>query len=112
MIELEKVHMVRVLQMPGGTSEILLRGERNGIVTSMHLDGELVKVAREFDGVSHRRLIPLSNIQSMEVYGRKPDKAGTAGGSKRSTLVEGAKAAGRGGRKKKAGKGSGQDKAP
>jgi len=104
MIELEKVHLVQMLQMPGGHSEMLSRGEKNGTVTSLHLncDRRVVEVVREVNGVEHKRMVPLSNIQSMEEYGRKPNKKGQAGGQQRSPVEQGEASAGRRGRPKKA----------
>ena len=103
MIELEKVHLVQMLQMPGGHSEMLMRGEKNGVVTSLHLncDRRIVEVVREVNGVEHKRMVPLSNIQSMEEYGRKPNKKAAQGGSKRSSVEQGeASSGGRSGKKK------------
>jgi len=102
-MELEKVHLVRILQMPGGTSEILLRGEKNGTTTAIFLENNVVRVQRVVDGVSHTRLVPLSNIQSMEEFGGKATNQGKAGGSKRSAVEQGAATPGRRGRPKKEG---------
>ena len=102
-MELEKVHLVRILQMPGGTSEILLRGEKNGTTTAIFLENNVVRVQRVVEGVSHTRLVPLSNIQSMEEYGGNTSKKGSQGGSKRSAVEQGAAPAGRRGRPKKTG---------
>ena len=101
-MELEKVHLVRILQMPGGTSEILLRGEKNGTTTTLFLVDNVVRVQRIVEGVSHTRLVPLSNIQSMEEYGGKAKNKSQAGGSERSTVEQGAASTGRRGRPKKA----------
>ena len=38
MIELEQVHLNKILQMPGGTTEILHRGKLRETVTSLFLD--------------------------------------------------------------------------
>ncbi len=105
MIELEKIHLVNMLQMPGGHSEIVMRGEKNGTVTSLHLncDRGVVEVARTIGKDVHRRLVPLSNIRSMEEFGGKQVKASQTRGSKRSELEQGTEAAGRRGRPKKAG---------
>ena len=105
MIELEKLHLVQMLQMPGGHSEMLMRGEKNGVVTSLHLncDRRVVEVVREVNGVEHKRMVPLSNIQSMEEYGRKSSKASQAGSSQRPELEQGKEAASRRGRPKKKG---------
>ena len=43
-MELEKIHLVRILTMPGGTSEILMRGEKNGTVTSLFLVDNVEKI--------------------------------------------------------------------
>ena len=103
-MELEKVHLMRILQMPGGTSEILLRGEKNGTDTRLYYTEGLVCVKRNVQGVEHTRLVPLNNIQSMEEYhGGQTKDAGKAGAGKRSTVESGAKAASRGSSKKKAG---------
>jgi hypothetical protein len=103
-MELEKVHLLRILQMPGGTSEILLRGEKNGTDTRMFYTEGLICVKRKVQGVNHTRLVPLNNVQSMEEYnGGKPNKKAEAGSSKRSELEQGEKASGGRGRPKKAG---------
>jgi len=102
-MELEKVHLMRILQMPGGTSEILLRGEKNGTDTRLYYTEGLVCVKRNVQGVEHTRLVPLNNIQSMEEYGGKQAQKAEAGAGKRSTVVSGAKASSRGSSKKKAG---------
>ena len=102
-MELEKVHLMRILQMPGGTSEILLRGEKNGTDTRLFYTEGLVCVNRNVQGVKHTRLVPLNNIQSMEEYGGKQAQKGTQGGSKRSAVEQGKKASGRGSNKAKKG---------
>ena len=103
-MELEKVHLLRILQMPGGTSEILLRGEKNGTDTRMFYTEGLICVKRKVQGVNHTRLVPLNNVQSMEEYnGGKPNKKAEAGSSKRSELEQGEKASGGRGRPKKKG---------
>ena len=102
-MELEKVHLLRILQMPGGTYEILLRGEKNGTHTELFYTEGLVCVKRKVQGVNHTRLVPLNNVQSMEEYGGKPNKKAAQGGSKRSPVEQGEKASGRGSNKKKAG---------
>ena len=102
-MELEKIHLVRILTMPGGTSEILMRGEKNGTVTSLFLVDNVVRVQRIVEGVSHTRLFPLSNIQSMEEYGGKAKDKSKAGGSERPSVEQGAASTGRRGRPKKAG---------
>ena len=92
-MELEKVHLCKLLQMPGGTSEILIRGEKNGTDTRLYYTDGIVCVKRNVQGVSHTRLVPLNNILSMEEYnGGKQTKASKAGASKRSTVEQGAKA--------------------
>ena len=101
-MELEKVHLLRILQMPGGTSEILLRGEKNGTDTRLFYTEGLVCVKRKVQGVSHTRLVPLNNVQSME-YGGKSDKKAAQGSSKRSELEQGKASSGRGSNKAKAG---------
>ena len=101
-MELEKVHLLRILQMPGGTSEILLRGEKNGTDTRMFYTEGLICVERKVQGVKHTRLVPLNNVQSMEEYGGKPNKKAAQGGSKRSPVEQGEKASGGRGRPKKA----------
>tara|TARA_R100000808_G_scaffold6799_4_gene19985 strand:+ start:507 stop:815 length:309 start_codon:yes stop_codon:yes gene_type:complete len=102
-MELEKIHLVRILTMPGGTSEILMRGEKNGTVTSLFLVDNVVRVQRIVEGVSHTRLVPLSNIQSMEEYGGKAKNKSKAGSSQRSAVEQGAAPTGRRGRPKKTG---------
>ena len=102
-MELERVHLLRILQMPGGTSEILLRGEKNGTDTRLFYTEGMICVKREVQGVNHTRLVPLSNVQSMEEYGGKSDKKAAQGGSKRSPVEQGKKASGRGSNKAKAG---------
>tara|TARA_R110002050_G_scaffold98801_4_gene205160 strand:- start:39 stop:347 length:309 start_codon:yes stop_codon:yes gene_type:complete len=102
-MELEKVHLLRILQMPGGTSEILLRGEKNGTDTRLYYTEGLVCVKRNVQGVDHMRLVPLNNVQSMEEYGGQQAEKGTQGSSKRSAVESGKKAAGRGSSKKKKG---------
>ena len=101
-MELEKIHLVRILTMPGGTSEILMRGEKNGTTTTLFLVDNVVRVQRIVEGVSHTRLVPLSNIQSMEEYGGNPSKKGSQGGSERSSVEQGTASTGRRGRPKKA----------
>jgi len=107
MIELEKIHLVNMLQMPGGHSEIVMRGEKNGVETSIHLKSIfndcIVEVSRTVGKDVHKRLVPLSNIQSMEEFGGKQVKASQAGSSKRPELEQGTEAAGRRGRPPKAG---------
>ena len=102
-MELEKVHLLRILQMPGGTSEILLRGEKNGTDTRLFYTEGMICVQRNVQGVSHTRLVPLNNVQSMEEFGGKSTKKGQAGAGKRSPVEQGEKASGRGSNKKKAG---------
>ena len=103
-MELERVHMLRVLQMPGGqSSEILLRGEKNGIHTKLFYTEGLICVKRNVQGVSHTRLVPLNNVQSMEEYLGITTKESQAGGSKRSPVEQGEASAGRGSNKAKAG---------
>ena len=89
--------------MPGGTSEILLRGEKNGTDTRLFYTEGLVCVKRKVQGVNHTRLVPLNNVQSMEEYGGKPNKKGQARGQQRSELEQGEKASGRRSNKAKAG---------
>ena len=103
-MELEKVHLMRILQMPGGTSEILMRGEKNGTDTRLYYTEGLVCVQREVQGVSHTRLVPLNNVQSMEEYhgGQQAQKA-AQGGSERSSVEQRKASSGRRGRPKKAG---------
>ena len=105
MIELEKVHLVRMLQMPGTHSEVLMRGEKNGATTSLHLncDRQVIEVVRKIGGNVHRRMVPLSNIQSMEEHGGQQAKKAEAGGGKRSSVEQGEASAGRRGRPPKAG---------
>ena len=88
-MELEKVHLLRILQMPGGTSEILLRGEKNGTHTQLFYTEGLICVKRNVLGVKHTRLVPMNNVQSMEEYGGKSTKKAEAGGSKQSTVDAG-----------------------
>ena len=102
-MELERVHLLRILQMPGGTSEILLRGEKNGTDTKLFYTEGMICVKRNVQGVSHTRLVPLNNVQSMEEYGGKQAKASAQGSSKRSELESGKATSGRGSNKKKAG---------
>ena len=102
-MELERVHLLRILQMPGGTSEILMRGEKNGTHTKLYYTEGMICVKREVHGVSHTRLVPLNNVQSMEEYGGKPIKEAAQGGSKRSPVDQGKASAGRGSNKAKAG---------
>ena len=102
-MELERVHLLRILQMPGGTSEILLRGEKNGTDTKLFYTEGMICVKRNVQGVSHTRLVPLNNVQSMEEFGGKSNKKAAQGGSKRSELEQGKKASGRGSNKAKAG---------
>ena len=102
-MELEKVHLMRILQMPGGTSEILLRGEKNGTDTRLFYTEGLVCVKRNVQGVDHTRLVPLNNVQSMEEYGGKQAQTAETRGSKRSAVESGKKAAGRGSSKAKKG---------
>ena len=101
-MELERVHLLRILQMPGGTSEILLRGEKNGTDTKLFYTEGMICVKRNVQGVSHTRLVPLNNVQSMEEYGGQPNKKAAQGGSKRSPVDQGKKVAGRGSNKAKA----------
>ena len=101
---------MRVLQMPGGTTELLQSGEKNGTVTRLTWEKDMVKVVRDVDGIVYTRYIPLSAVQFLETledskvveHGRKSQKAGAAGGGKRSAVEQGAKASRRGGGKKKA----------
>jgi hypothetical protein len=104
MIELEKIHLVRMLQMPGGHSEMMMKGEKNGVETSLHLncDRQVVEVVRKVGSEVHKRMVPMSNIQSMEEYGGKQAKASQAGSSKRPAVEQGKEAASRRGRSKKA----------
>ena len=101
-MELEKVHLLRILQMPGGTSEILLRGEKNGTDTKLFYTEGLVCVERKVQGVKHTRLVPLNNVQSMEEYGGKPNKKAAQGSSERSPVEQGKATSGGRGRPKKA----------
>ena len=101
---------MRVLQMPGGTTELLQSGEKNGTVTRLTWEKDMVKVVRDVEGIVYTRYIPLSAVQFLETledskvveHGRKSQKAGAAGGGKRSAVEQGAKASRRGGGKKKA----------
>ena len=102
-MELEKVHLLRILQMPGGTSEILLRGEKNGTHTQLFYTEGLICVKRNVQGISHTRLVPLNNVQSMEEYGGVKTQKSQAGGSKQSTVDAGKASSGRGSNKAKAG---------
>ena len=106
MIELEKIHLVRMLQMPGGHSEIMMRGEKNGTITDLHLncDRSVVEVVRKIGGDVHKRMVPLSNIQSMEEYhGGQQTKKAAQGAGKRSPVDAGEKIAGGRGNKAKKG---------
>ena len=98
-MELEKVHLLRILQMPGGTSEILLRGEKNGTDTRLFYTDGLICVERVVQGVKHTRLVPLSNVQSMEEYGGKSNKKAAQGAGQRSELEQGKATSGRGSNK-------------
>ena len=89
--------------MPGGTSEILLRGEKNGTDTKLFYTEGMICVKRNVQGVSHTRLVPLNNVQSMEEFGGKSNKKAAQGGSKRSELEQGKASSGRGSNKAKAG---------
>ena len=100
-MELERVHLLRILQMPGGTSEILLRGEKNGTDTKLFYTEGLVCVERKVQGVKHTRLVPLNNVQSMEEYGGKPNKKAAQGAGQRSELESGKATSGGRGRPKK-----------
>jgi len=102
-MELEKVHLLRILQMPGGTSEILLRGEKNGTHTELFYTEGLVCVKRNVQGVKHTRLVPLNNVQSMEEYGGVKTQTAETRGSKRSTVESGKASSGRGSNKAKKG---------
>tara|TARA_R110000764_G_scaffold54206_2_gene118126 strand:+ start:210 stop:518 length:309 start_codon:yes stop_codon:yes gene_type:complete len=93
-MELERVHLLRILQMPGGTSEILMRGEKNGTHTKLYYTEGLICVKRNVQGISHTRLVPLNNVQSMEEYGGKPEKKGAQGAGKRSPVDQGKAIAG------------------
>ena len=90
--------------MPGGSSsEILMRGEKNGIHTKLYYTEGMLCVKREVQGVSHTRLVPLNNVQSMEEFGGKSNKKAAQGGSKRSELEQGKASSGRGSNKAKKG---------
>ena len=102
-MELERVHLLRILQMPGGTSEILMRGEKNGTHTELFYTEGMICVKRNVLGVSHTRLVPMNNVQSMEEYGRKSEKKGAQGAGKRSPVDQGEKIAGGRGNKAKKG---------
>ena len=102
-MELERVHLLRILQMPGGTSEILMRGEKNGTHTKLYYTEGLICVKRIVQGISHTRLVPLNNVQSMEEYGGKPIKKAEAGASKRSPVGPRKAVTGGGSNKAKAG---------
>ena len=102
-MELKKIHMRSILQMPGGTSEILNRGEKNGVETRLFYTEGLICVKREIEGVSHTRLVPLNNILSMEEYGGESVKKEAQGGSQQSAVESGAKTSSGRGRKKKTG---------
>ena len=102
-MELERVHLLRILQMPGGTSEILLRGEKNGTDTRLFYTEGMICVKRTVQGVKHTRLVPLNNVQSMEEYLGITTKKAAQGGSKRSELEQGKATSGRGSNKAKAG---------
>jgi len=80
--------------MPGGTSEILMRGEKNGTHTKLYYTEGLICVKREVHGVPHTRLVPLNNVQSMEEYGGITTKKAAQGGGKRSPVDQGEKIAG------------------
>ncbi len=54
-MELEKVHLLRILQMPGGTSEILLRGEKNGTTSFIHKSDSGRIVITGKSGIDGRR---------------------------------------------------------
>ena len=101
-MELERVQLLRILQMPGGTSEILLRGEKNGTHTKLYYTEGLVFVERIVEGVRHTRLVPMNNVQSMEEYGGITPQESKAGSSKRSAVDKGKASAGRGSSKAKA----------
>ncbi len=110
-MELNQVHLARVLQMPGGTTELLQAGEKNGTVTKLTWEEDMIQVIRNVEGIVYTRYIPLANVQFLETVedskivenGRKSKKAGETGSSKRSAVEQGAKAASRGSSKKKAG---------
>ena len=95
-MELERVQLLRILQMPGGTSEILLRGEKNGTHTKLYYTEGLVFVERIVEGVRHTRLVPINNVQCMEEYhgGITAEESETPS-SKRSAVDKGKKAASR-----------------
>ena len=42
-MELKQVHLMRVLQMPGGTTELLQDGVKNGTETKLTLEKDLVQ---------------------------------------------------------------------
>ena len=95
-MELERVQLLRILQMPGGTSEILLRGERNGTQTRLYYTEGLVFVERIVEGVRHTRLVPMNNVQCMEEYhGRITPEKSKARSSKRLTVDKGKASASR-----------------
>ena len=112
-MELNQVHLMRVLQMPGGTTELLRAGERDGVKTELPLwkDEGWIEVLREVDGVPCQRLIPLSAVQFMETKegaevfsnGRKSKKESAAGSGERSGVEQGAASPGRRGRPPKKG---------
>jgi len=103
-MELERIHLKRILQMPGGTSEILMRGEKNGTDTRLYYTEGIICVKRVVRGEQHTRLVPLNNILSMEEYhGGQTKDAGNAGASKRFAVEQGAKASSRGSNKAKKG---------
>ena len=102
-MELERVHLLRILQMPGGTSEILMRGEKNGTHTKLYYTEGLICVKREVQGISHTRLVPLNNVQSMEEYGGVKTQKAAQGGSKRSPVGPRKAVTGGGSNKAKAG---------
>ena len=102
-MELSKIHLASILQMPGGTSEILHRGEKNGVETRIYYTEGLICVKREIEGVEHTRLVPLNNILSMEEYVGESVKKKAQAGSKQSAVESGAKTAGRGSSKAKKG---------
>ena len=95
-MELEKVHLLRILQMPGGTSEILLRGEKNGTETRLYYTEGLIFVERIVQGVRHTRLVPMNNVQCMEEYNaRITHQESKAGSSQRLTVDKGKASASR-----------------
>ena len=95
-MELERVQLLRILQMPGGTSEILLRGEKNGTHTKLYYTEGLVFVERIVQGVRHTRLVPMNNVQCMEEYhGGISAQESKAGSSKRSAVDKGKASASR-----------------